>query len=160
MYSDGPEQDLKRLILIYIYIYGFSARPIHRHCLLCSIKSPLIVYQESPATKMCQYKYTQHSCGHIIQKLEENYDASCKLCVPVLVALKYYHDQPTHECLENARPQPPLRIPKPCRPAGPETPHTQPSIYPPIVESDAQSYTLRSSKNDIELVCSGRSKDN
>ena len=68
---------------------------------------------------MCQYKYTQHSCGHIIPKLEENYDASCKLCVPVLVALKYYHDQPTHECLENARQQPPLRIPKPCRPVGP-----------------------------------------
>ena len=42
-----------------------------------------------------------------------------KLCVPVLVALKYYHDQPTQICIENTFQQPPLRMPKPCRAIGP-----------------------------------------
>ena len=71
---------------------------------------------------MCQFKYTRHSCGHILPKLEVNQDPSCKLCVPVLVGLKYYHDQPLHECIENAFRQAPLRIPRPCRPVGPNTP--------------------------------------
>ena len=67
---------------------------------------------------MCQYKYTRHSCGHTLPKLEETHDPSCKLCVPVLVALKYYHDQPTQICIENTFQQPPLRMPKPCRQIG------------------------------------------
>ena len=121
MHSDGPEQDLKRLILIYIYIYGFSAGPIHHHRLHCSIESSLVDYQKLLATGMCRFKYTQHSCGHILPKFEENHNPSCELCVPVLVALKYYHDQPLHECMENARQQSPLHIPKPWRPVGPHT---------------------------------------
>ncbi len=64
---------------------------------------------------MCQFKYTRHSCGHTLPKLEETHDPSCKLCVPVLVALKYYHDQLTQVCIENTFQQPPIRIPKPCR---------------------------------------------
>ena len=70
---------------------------------------------------MCQYKYTRHSCGHTLPKLEETHDPSCKLCVPVLVALKYYHDQPTQICIENTFQQPPLRMPKPCRPSEPNS---------------------------------------
>ena len=70
---------------------------------------------------MCQFKYTRHSCGHTLPKLEDIHDPSCKLCVPVLVALKYYHDQPTQICIENTFQQPPLRMPKPCRPIGPNS---------------------------------------
>ena len=70
---------------------------------------------------MCQFKYTHHSCGHTLPKLEDIHDPSCKLCVPVLVALKYYHDQPTQICIENTFQQPPLRMPKPCRPIGPNS---------------------------------------
>ena len=70
---------------------------------------------------MCQFKYTHHSCGHTLPKLEEPNDPSCKLCVPVLVALKYYHDQPTQVCIENSFQQPPIRMPRPCRPIGPES---------------------------------------
>ena len=70
---------------------------------------------------MCQFKYTRHSCGHTLPKLEEPDDPPCKLCVPVMVALKYYHDQVTQICVENALEQPPLRIPKPCRPIGPNS---------------------------------------
>lgn len=44
---------------------------------------------------MCQFKYTRHSCGYTLPKLEETHDPSYKLYVPVLIALKYYHDQPT-----------------------------------------------------------------
>ena len=69
---------------------------------------------------MCQFKYTRHSCGHTLPKLEEPDDPSCKLCVPVLVALKYYHDQPTQICIENSFQQPPMRMPKPCLPIGPD----------------------------------------
>ena len=36
--------------------------------------------------------------GYTFPKLEENHDPSCKPFVPVLVGLKYYHDQPMHEC--------------------------------------------------------------
>ena len=68
---------------------------------------------------MCQFKYTHHSCGHTLPKLEEPNDPSCKLCVPVLAALKYYHDQPTQVCIENSLQQPPIRMPRPCRPMGP-----------------------------------------
>ncbi len=68
---------------------------------------------------MCQFKFTRHSCGHTLPKLEEPDDPSCKLCVPVLVALKYYHDQPTQICIENSFQQPPMRMPKPCLPIGP-----------------------------------------
>ena len=70
---------------------------------------------------MCQFKYTHHSCGHTLPKLEEPNDPSCKLCVPVLVALKYYHDQPTQVCIENSFQQRPMRMPRPCRPIGPES---------------------------------------
>ena len=70
---------------------------------------------------MCQFKYTRHSCGHTLPKLEEPNDPSCKLCVPVLVALKYYHDQPTQVCIENSFQQAPIRMPRPCRPIGPES---------------------------------------
>ena len=69
---------------------------------------------------MCQFKYTHHSCGHTLPKLEEPNDPSCKLCVPVLVALKYYHDQPTQVCVENSFQLAPIRMPRPCRPIGPE----------------------------------------
>ena len=70
---------------------------------------------------MCQFKYTHHSCGHTLPKFEEPNDPSCKLCVPVLVALKYYHDQPTQVYIENSFQQPPIRMPKPYRPMGPES---------------------------------------
>ena len=70
---------------------------------------------------MCQFKYTQHSCGHTLPTLEEPNAPSCKLCVPVLVALKYYHDQPTQVCIENSFQQPPIRMPRPCRPMGPSS---------------------------------------
>ena len=70
---------------------------------------------------MCQFKYTHHSCGHTLPKLEEPNDPSCKLCVPVLVALKYYHDQPTQVCIENSFQQPPIRMPRPYRPMGPNS---------------------------------------
>ena len=70
---------------------------------------------------MCQFQYTRHSCGHTLPKLEGPHDPSCKLCVPVLVGLKYYHDQVTELCVENALQHPPLRIPKPCRPIGPNS---------------------------------------
>ena len=69
---------------------------------------------------MCQFKYTHHSCGHTLPKLEEPNDPSCKLCVPVLVALTYYHDQPTQICIENSFQQPP-RMPRPCRSIGPDS---------------------------------------
>ena len=70
---------------------------------------------------MCQFKYTRHSCGHTLPKLENPQDPSCKLCVPVMVALKFYHDQVTQVCIENALQQPPLRMPKPCRPVAPNS---------------------------------------
>ena len=70
---------------------------------------------------MCQFKYTRHSCGHTLPKLEATHNPSCKLCVPVMVALKYYHDQVTQVCIENALQQPPLRMPKPCRPVAPNS---------------------------------------
>ena len=76
MCAAGPEQDLKRLILIYIYV----------------------IHVPSTALGMVD-----------------------KLCVLVLVALKYYHDQPTQICVENTFQQPPLRMPKPCRQIGPNS---------------------------------------
>ena len=73
------------------------------------------------AIRLCQFKYTRHSCGHTLPKLEDPYDPSCKLCVPVMVALKYYYDQVTQVCIENALQQPPLQMPRPCRPVAPNS---------------------------------------
>ena len=70
---------------------------------------------------MCQFKYTHHSCGHTLPKLEEPNDPSCTLCVPVLVALTYYHDQPTQICIENSFQQPPIWMFRSCRPVDPES---------------------------------------
>ena len=70
---------------------------------------------------MCQFKYTHHSYGHALPKLEEPNDPSCKLCVPVLVALTYYHDQPTQICIENSFKQPPIWMFRSRRPLGPES---------------------------------------
>ena len=64
---------------------------------------------------MCRFKYTHHSCGHTLLKLEEPNDPSCKLCVPVLVALTCYPDQPTQICVENSFQQPPIWLFRSCR---------------------------------------------
>ena len=106
-----------------------------------------LLASESIGHIMCQFKYTHHSYAHTLPKLEEPSDPSCKLCVSVLVALKYYHDQPTqtpsdsscrlcvpglvalkyyHDqpmqvCIENSFQQRPVRMPKLCRPMGSES---------------------------------------
>ena len=97
---------------IFLYIYKYRSPE----------QAPSLVTYEDPLARiMSQFKYTLHSCGHTLPKIEEIHDPSCKLCVPVLVALKYYHDQPTQVCIENALQQPPIRMPKPCRPIGTNT---------------------------------------
>ena len=69
---------------------------------------------------MCQYYFTTHSCGHTLPRVEEPYNPTCRLCVPVLVALRYYHDQPTQVCVEGSFQQVPMRMPTPCPPIFPE----------------------------------------
>ena len=92
-----------------------SCSALFHTCTACRVLESLL------ATELRQFKYTRHPCGHTLPKLEDPHDASCKLCVPVMAALRCYHDQVTQVCIEDPLQQPPLRMPKPCRPITPNT---------------------------------------